>query len=249
LFGLQGPVLPRQRTMLPQSQVMAAHITAGETSGENASKGKHVVVIADLDLFGDQFFVLNERGGDLDGDGVDDIRFDNVTFLLNAIDALSGDAGLVELRGRKSKYRRLDKVDELTKEASDKRNEEIATASAKAEADIKAAQDALDAAVKKINEDASLDETTKAVLLKSAEEAENRRLNAKREAIMRDKVRAMERTESEHLQAVRQVEDWIRVIAVLVPPIPAILLGFLIFLRKRQREQDAIPSSRKRGAR
>ena len=249
LFGLQGPILPRQRTMVPESQVVAAHITGAETSGEAASKGKHAVVIADLDLFGDQFFVLNERGGDLDGDGVDDIRFDNVTFLLNAIDALSGDAGLVELRGRKSKYRRLDKVDELTKEASDKRNEEIATASAKAEADIKAAQDALDAAVKKINEDASLDETTKAVLLKSAEEAENRRLNAKREAIMRDKVRAMERTESEHLQAVRQVEDWIRVIAVLVPPIPAILLGFLIFLRKRQREQDAIPSSRKRGAR
>lgn len=249
LFGLQGPVLPRQRTMVPENQVIAAHITSGETSGENAAKGKHVVVIADLDLFGDQFFVLNERGGDLDGDGVDDIRFDNVTFLLNAIDALSGDAGLVELRGRKSKYRRLDTVDELTKEASDKRNDEIATASAKAEADIKAAQDALDAAVKKINEDASLDETTKAVLLKSAEEAENRRLNAKREVIMRDKVRAMERTESEHLQAVRGVEDWIRVIAVLVPPVPAILLGFLIFLRKRQREQDAIPSSRKRGAR
>ena len=248
LFGLQGPVLPRQRTMLAESQVLAAHVTAGETSGEGASKGKNVVVVADLDLFGDQFFVLNERGGDLDGDGVDDIRFDNVTFLLNAIDALSGDAGLVELRGRKSKYRRLSKVDDLTKAASDKRNEEVASASAKAEADIKAAQDALDAAVKKINDDTSLDETTKAVLLKSAEEAENRRLNAKRELIMRDKVRAMERTESEHLAEVRKVEDWIRVLAVLVPPVPAILLGFFIFLRKRQREQDAIPSSRKRGA-
>lgn len=249
LFGLQGPVLPRARTMSPESQVIAAHVSAGETSGEGASKGKNVVVVADLDLFGDQFFVLNERGGDLDGDGVDDIRFDNVTFLLNAIDALSGDAGLVELRGRKSKYRRLSKVDDLTKAASDKRNEEVASASAKAEADIKAAQDALDAAVKKINDDASLDETTKAVLLKSAEEAENRRLNAKRELIMRDKVRAMERTESEHLAEVRKVEDWIRVLAVLVPPVPAILLGFFIFLRKRQREQDAIPSSRKRGSR
>ena len=249
LFGLQGPVLPRQRSMVTENQVIAAHISSGPASGEGATKGKHVVVIADLDLFGDQFFVLNERGGDLDGDGVDDIRFDNVTFLLNAIDALSGDAGLVELRGRKSKYRRLDKVDELTKNASDKRNDEIAAASAKAEADIKAAQEALDAAVKKINEDASLDETTKAVLLKSAEEAENRRLNAKREQIMRDKVRAMERTESEHLGAVRQVEDWIRVVAVLIPPIPAILLGISIFLRKRKREQDAIPSSRKRGAR
>jgi ABC-2 type transport system permease protein len=248
LFGLQGPVLPRARTMVGTPQVIAARISSGETSGEGASKGKNVVVVADLDMFGDQFFVLNERGGDIDGDGVDDIRFDNVTFLLNAIDTLSGEGGLVDLRGRKSMYRRLSKVDELTKQASDKRNAEVETANANAEADIKAAQDALDAAVKKIDEDASLDEATKQVLLKSAEEAENRRLNVKREQITRDKVRAIERTESEHLQAVREVEDWIRVVAVLVPPIPAIVLGGFIFMRKRRREQASIPSSRKRGA-
>lgn len=250
LFGLQGPVLPRARTMVATPQVIAARITSAEKSGEGegAAKGKNVVVVADLDMFGDQFFVLNERGGDIDGDGVDDIRFDNVTFLMNAIDTLTGEEKLVDLRGRKSMYRRLSKVDELTKQASDKRNTEVEQANAKAEADIASAQSALDAAVKKIDEDKSLDETTKQVLLKSAEEAENRRLNAKREQIGRDKVRAIQRTESEHLQAVREVEDWIRVVAVLIPPIPAIVLGGVIFMRKRRREQASIPSSRKRGA-
>jgi len=250
LFGLQGPMMPPSRTMVAEPQVLAARVRGAATGeGEAATKGKNAIVVADLDLFGDQFFVLNERGGDQDGDGVDEIRFDNVTFLLNAIDTLSGDVGLVDLRGRKSKYRRIDRVDEMTKEASARRNDEIKAASAKAEADIKEAQAALDAAVKKINDDASLDETTKAVLLKSAEEAENRRLNAKREKIQRDKIRAIERTQTEHLAAVRQVEDKIRGLAVLVPPIPAILLGGFIFLRKRRREQDAIPSSRKRGSR
>jgi ABC-2 type transport system permease protein len=244
LFGLQGPMMAPNRTMVAEPQVLAARVSAG---GE--TKTKNVIVIADLDLFGDQFFVLNERGGDQDGDGVDEIHFDNVAFLMNAIDTLSGDVGLVDLRGRKSKYRRIDRVDEMTKEASARRNEEIKTASTTAENDIKEAQAALDAAVKKINDDASLDETTKAVMLKSAEEAENRRLNAKREKIQRDKVRAIERTQTEHLAAVRAVEDKIRGIAVLVPPIPAILLGGIIFLRKRRREQDAIPSSRKRGSR
>jgi len=244
LFGLQGPMMAPNRTMVAEPQVLAARVSAG---GE--TKTKNVIVIADLDLFGDQFFVLNERGGDQDGDGVDEIHFDNVAFLMNAIDTLSGDVGLVDLRGRKSKYRRIDRVDEMTKEASARRNEEIKTASTTAENDIKEAQAALDAAVKKINDDASLDETTKAVMLKSAEEAENRRLNAKREKIQRDKVRAIERTQTEHLAAVRAVEDKIRGLAVLVPPIPAILLGGFIFLRKRRREQDAIPSSRKRGSR
>jgi ABC-2 type transport system permease protein len=248
LFGLQGPILPRQRKMVPESQVMAAHITAGETSGENAAKGKNVIVVADLDIFGDQFFVLNERGGDLDGDGIDDLRFDNVTFLLNAIDALTGDAGLVELRGRKAQYRRMTKMDELTKLADKQRNDEIEAANAKAEAELKGAQEALDAAVKKVQDDTSLDETTKAVLLKSREEAENRRLTVKREQIERAKARALKQTENERDKAVEATRAWVRLLASGLPLLPPIFLGFGIWLRKRWRESDSIPSARKRGA-
>lgn len=248
LFGLQGPVLPRQRKMVPDSQVIAAHVTAGETSGENASKGKNVIVVADLDIFGDQFFVLNERGGDLDGDGIDDLRFDNVTFLLNAIDSLTGDAGLVELRGRKAQYRRMTEMDALTRLADKKRNEEIEAANARAEAELKAAQEALDAAVKKIQDDTSLDETTKAVLLKSREEAENRRLAAKREQIEREKARALKQTENERDKAVESTRAWVRLLASGVPLFPPILLGLVMWLRRRMREAESIPSSRKRGA-
>ncbi|MFZ6179531.1 Gldg family protein [Nannocystis pusilla] len=248
LFGLQGPILPRQRTMSGASEVIAAHITAGETSGEAASKGKNVIVVADLDIFGDQFFVLNERGGDLDGDGIDDLRFDNVTFLLNAIDTLTGDAGLVALRGRKAQYRRMTKMDALTKEADDKRNAEIEAANAKAEVELKGAQEALDVAVKKIQDDASLDETTKAVLLKSREEAENRRLAAKRETIERDKARALKATENERDKAVESVRAKVRLLASTTPLLLPIVLGFGVWLRKRGREAESIPSSRKRGA-
>jgi ABC-2 type transport system permease protein len=248
LFGLQGPILPRQRRLTGQSEVIAARITAGETSGEGGSKGKNVIVVADLDIFGDQFFVLNERGGDLDGDGIDDLRFDNVTFLLNAIDTLTGDAGLVELRGRKAQYRRMTKMDALTKEADDKRNAEIEAANAKAEAELKAAQEALDAAVKKIEDDASLDETTKAVLLKSREEAENRRLAVKREQIERDKARALKATENERDKAVESVRAKVRLLASTTPLLLPIFLGFGVWLRKRGREAESIPSSRKRGA-
>ncbi|HEY8375380.1 MAG TPA: hypothetical protein VIK91_02775, partial [Nannocystis sp.] len=175
-------------------------------------------------------------------------RFDNVTFLLNAIDSLTGDAGLVELRGRKAQYRRMTTMDALTKAADDKRNAEIETANAKAEAELKAAQDALDAAVKKVQDDTSLDETTKAVLLKSREEAENRRLAAKREQIEREKARALKATENERDKAVEAVRARVRLLASALPILPPILLGFAIWMRKRMREAESIPSSRKRGA-
>ncbi|MEZ4384578.1 MAG: Gldg family protein [Nannocystaceae bacterium] len=247
LFGVQGPLPTRQRTMTPEPLVVAARIRGAESSGE-APKARNVIVVADLDMFGDQFFAMHERGGDLDGDGLDDIRFDNVSFLMNAIDALSGDEGLVDLRKRRSMYRRLTRVDDLTKDAREKREDEIQSANAKADAELDQAKAALEAAVKAVNERDDLDETTKAVLLKSAEEAENRRLVAKREVIEREKAKAISKVEVEHVREVDQVQNRIRLIAVLIPPIPALLMGAFIFGRKRRREREAIPSARKKGA-
>ena len=244
LFGVQGPIVPSKRTMTPPV-VQAARIVGPESSGDDA-KGKNVIVVADLDMFGDQFFAMHERGGDIDGDGLDDIRFDNVSFLMNAIDALSGDEGLVDLRKRRAMYRRLTRVDDLTKDARTKREEAIQAANTTAETSLKEAQAALDAAVKAVNERSDLDQTTKAVMLKSAEEAENRRLAAKREAVARDKAKAIAKVEAEHLREVDAVQNEIRLMAVLLPPIPALFLGAIIFGRKRRREREAIPNARKK---
>lgn len=103
LFGINGPLPPRNRTPITgKNHVLAARITGGGGGeGENAAKPRNVVVIADLDLFGNLFFQMHERGGDIDDDGLDDMRFDNVPFLLNVIDSLAGDDRFIELRKRR----------------------------------------------------------------------------------------------------------------------------------------------------
>ncbi len=248
LFGLAGPMPARTPGISDgTSRVIGARVAGEGGSGEDV-KPRDVVVLADLDLFGDQFFAMHERGGDLDGDGIDDVRFDNVTFLLNIIDSLAGDDGLVELRKRRPRYRRLSRVDEITKDARDRREEEVRKANEEANEELNKAKQALEARVKEINEREDLDETTKAVMLKSAEEAENRRLNANTETIEREKARKIARSQTELLRAVDREQNAIRLVAVLAPPIPALLLGFYIFGRKRRRENDAIPADRKRGA-
>ncbi len=248
LFGVSGPIIPRTRTIDGIQHVVGARVAGAATSGEE-SKPRNVIVLADLDIFGDQFFAFHERGGDIDGDGLVDIRFDNVMFLLNAIDSLAGDESLVNLRKRRSKYRRLTTIDELTKEAVDQKEDEVKKASERAEAEIAQAKSALEAKVKEIQEREGVDETTKAVLIQSAEDAENRRLNAKTERIEREKARAITRAEAELARKVDDQQNMVRLFAVLVPPIPALLLGGLIFGRRRRRERDAIPAARKkRGA-
>jgi ABC-2 type transport system permease protein len=197
-------------------------------------------------MFADTFFSFHERGGDLDGDGLIDLRFDNVTFLLNAIDDLLGDSRFIELRKRQTEFRRLGKVDDMTEAANLDRQDRIKAANDEAKQQLEAAQKALDEAVTAIKAKTDLDETTKQIMIRSAEEAENRRLQAQTEQIEREKAKSVDKIRADHARAIDEVRDRIRVFAILLPPIPAILLGLFIFYRKRRRESATIPDSRKR---
>jgi ABC-2 type transport system permease protein len=117
-----------------------------------------------------------------------------------------------------------------------------------ADAELDTAQQALDAAVKAIRDRSDLDETTKAIMIKSVEAAENRRLQAKREQIELEKARKTGRIELEHSRKVDEVRDRIRLMAVLLPPVPALLMGAWIVARRRRRERETIPESRRQGA-
>lgn len=265
LAGIQGPVMPRKRGAITgEKYVLGARVTGdlpseggdedngtgGGTGEETAKSGKKldVVVLSDLDMFADSFFSFHEQGGDIDGDGLIDIRFDNVTFLLNCIDSLSGDERFIDLRKRQPQFRRLDEVDDYTKEAREERERQVAAANDEAQRELDEAQASLQKVVDEIRARSGIDERTKAVMLRSAEEAENRRLAVKQDRIEREKEKTMVKIERDHLRAVDAVQDRIRVAAILIPPIPALIMGFVIFGRRRQRESSVIPASRKRGA-
>jgi ABC-2 type transport system permease protein len=246
LFGLQfRGVPPDYYRLAPQEGL--DHLNLGvRVSGGGGGSNINAIVLSDLDMFADSFFSFHERGGDLDGDGLIDMRFDNVTFLLNAIDSLLADTRFIDLRKRQPEFRRLTKVDEMTKTANENRQTELKKASEAAEEKIKTAQAALDEAVARIRAETGTDERTKEIKIRAAEEAENRRLQAQTEQIERDKAKEIDRVKAEHARAVDEVRDQIRVAAVLAPPIPAILFGIVVFWRKRRRETATIPESRKR---
>jgi ABC-2 type transport system permease protein len=270
LFGLQGPFPPRTAPRkLGENVVLAAQINAegktetvsapepneaakeGEAAPAPASTTKtvgarNVIVLSDLDMFSDLFFSYHERGGDVDGDGLIDIRFDNVTFLLNCFDSLMGDERFIELRKRQPGFRRLLRVDEATEDARIEREKEISLANREAEERLAEAQKELDAKVDAIRQRQGLDETTKAIMMKQQEEAENRRLKIEQEKIEREKERHVSRVENEHMKRVDEVQNAIRLSAVLLPPLPAIGMGLWVFARRRRREAMNIPASRRK---
>jgi len=247
LFGLTpNPAPPNPSPPTGEKHVIGARITGGgvASEAEGTIKDRNLVVLADLDLFSNQFFQLRDQGPDVDGDGLVDLRFDNVPFLLNLVDSLAGDDRFIELRKRQPKFRRLTWVDEQTEDARATLEKERTKANENAKKEIDEAQKALDEAVAAIKGRTDLDEQTKEVMAVSAQEAESRRLQVKEDKIQREKAKAINRIETDHKRKIDEVQDRVRILAVVLPPVPALLLAGLIFARRRRRESESIPKRR-----
>ena len=75
----------------------------------------NVVLVADVEMVSDIFFRWREQGS-IPGQEIN-FDFDNVTFVLNALDALAGDDRFLELRKRRPQHRTLERFDAHTLEA------------------------------------------------------------------------------------------------------------------------------------
>jgi ABC-2 type transport system permease protein len=72
------------------------HVLAASIQGKGSAGPLNAIVIADADLMSEQFFELRRHG-------VENLNFDNVTFLLNCVDRLAGDPSFIALRKRRPK--------------------------------------------------------------------------------------------------------------------------------------------------
>src|SRR6185503_18692667 len=92
----------------------------------------NAVIVADVDLMGEQFFEFRRRG-------IENLNFDNVTFLLNSVDQLAGDTSFIALRKRRPKHRTLEAVEARTRAYESQRLEGMRQAEATADARLKEA--------------------------------------------------------------------------------------------------------------
>ena len=146
-FGMGGGPNPFRSLYYQPSQgepfVLAAHITGKPRESMTGSQ-INVVLVADAEMVNDMFFEMRERGTMPGQDIVFD--FDNVTFALNALDALAGgDSNFMELRKRRPQHRTLARFDRQTAEARK-------SSAAATEKDRKEHDDAIRNVVKELEE-------------------------------------------------------------------------------------------------
>ena len=190
-----------------------------------------MIVVADLDFVGDQFFAIREQapGG---------LNFDNVTFFLNAIDTLVGDDSFIELRSRRARHRTLERVEAQTAAFIDQRTQDEQEAERDAEEALTQAQARLNDRVAELQSRDDIDAQAMQIMVRNLERVENRRLEVLSTNIEAEKQTAIRGSRETMESQIRQIQTTIKTFAILLPPIPVLLMGVVILVRRQRRERE-----------
>ena len=224
---------------LPHHPDDAVHAIAARVHGKDKAD-PNVVFVADVDLITDWFFDTRLQNADL--------RFDNVTFVLNAVDVLAGDKTYLDLRSRRAEPNTLSRVEAATapiRKRQKERGQQIDEQKTEKRAAIKRRFDARRA---EIAADKDLTERAKAEQAKVVELNESLQLAVADQRLEDEANERKEQSKSEAERRSREVQNEFRLAAVLLPPILPIVLGIGVLLTRWAAERREIDPGRTRRA-
>ena len=194
------------------------------------------IVIMDLDLIGEQFFEMRRRK-------IENLNFDNITFVLNCVDELAGDGAYIPLRKRRAEHRTLARLEQQASDFISRSQKESRQAEDEAKETLEKAQKSLNDKVAAIEKDKDLDEQTRRIKVSTVERIESRRFEVEKAAIEDDKRRKIQESRANMQQSIRAIENRVRVGAIVAAPLPAILLAVFLFgIRSGRENQGANPN-------
>ena len=198
----------------------------------------NLVVVADVDFASQQFFDIRRIGAG-------GLNFDNVTFFLNVMDVLAGDESFIALRSKRVRYRTLETVERQTLAYTQQRVTDEDAAEQEAQAALDQARRRLTARVDEVRQRTDLDEQTRMIMVRNLEELENRRFETLKTNIEAEKEARIQASKEMMEGQIRLIQNTIKNLAALLPPVPVFLLGVFIFVRRRRRENEAAAAARR----
>ena len=226
---------------------------AGSEAGKPPEPGRPIraLLVADVDLLDGRIFGLRNRPDEVFG-----LDFDNVEFVLNALDELAGDDRFVAIRKRKPKHRTLERIEDAVASARDEADEKRAKFIEDFDKAEREANESMQTEIgefeKKIREleaqgDADPQAAMQAVQqLASRQRLAQRRLDTKIEKLKSKRDADVATTERKLEADIRREQDRQKWLAVLLPPIPPLVVAFLVFFRRRALEREGVARSRLR---
>ena len=190
-------------------------------------------------MISDFFFVERNRGNL-------QFEFDNVSFVLNAVDSLVGDTSFIDLRSRRAKHRTLTRVESQKRVFLEAANKAESESDAEAKAEMAKRREELGNRVKEIQENESLDPIAKNQMLEQAQQAEQQRFSLAEAQIEHRKNDQIRKIRAQTNRQIKSLESRIRGWAVWLPAVPAICMGLLVFLQRAREEKRNLVKTRRR---
>ena len=214
-----------------------------ETRGPVEKTQIKAVVVSDIDCLGDAFFEIRARG-EQNVPNFSDLDFQNVAYVLNALDYLAGDERYIEIRKRSRPHRVLTKIEEATKQSREEFREVIDDARTEINDKKQAAEQEMNAQLDEIRNNPDLSGPEKARLLEQVGIRANRKFQRDVDRLDKQLNREITQTQRKLEKVVRGVQDQYKFYAVVLPPILPILLGILVYFHRQQAEREGVAKTR-----
>ncbi len=204
----------------------------------------NAVVVSDIDCLSDVFFTIREMGEE--EDAIVQWNFQNVAFVLNALDSLAGDDRFLDVRKRTRNHRILEKIEEATEEyrdlAADNREKFID----EAKAQINGVQEEFTKKIAEIEANPNLESLEKSQRIEQARILFSRSRDVRIAKLEAERDRQIRQSERDLAAKVRGVQDFYKLSAVLLPPVLPILLALLVYFHRRENEREGVAKTRLR---
>jgi ABC-type uncharacterized transport system involved in gliding motility auxiliary subunit len=202
-----------------------------------------VTLVSDIDCLADEIFYIRTLGRD---NPAMDIKFDfdNVPFVLNILDELTGDRRFIEIRKHRPKYRSLERIERETNEAKknvEKVREETMKKFEKFKKDTQEEIDKKSRDITSRGEEDSRNLTGEWLMtINSAQQKFKRDV----EILALDNQRQIENAERDQQDRLNEVQLLYKLLAVLLPPILPLFVALSVFVYRRRLEREGVASSR-----
>jgi ABC-2 type transport system permease protein len=225
-----------------------------KNTSAGGSGGINAIYVTDIDLLSSQFVQMRNEPNQM----IARFRFDNVPFVCNLIDAVGSENRFLEIRKRKPKHSTLRMVEYRAAKAREEQQEEDDKKQAeydKAVKDADAEKDKTIAEFKKIVDEiqqaqirgeqidpAKFQAATMQLAMK--QRTAERRAEVQKTSLARARDKELDRIERERDSEIQKIQNDYKLQATVFPPILPLLVGLVVWARRRIREREGVSRTR-----
>jgi ABC-type transport system involved in multi-copper enzyme maturation permease subunit/ABC-type uncharacterized transport system involved in gliding motility auxiliary subunit len=223
--------------------VIAASISGSVQDGNQSTQLK-VILVADLDVLADPFYNIRSQGPDSSFP----LDVDNVTFSLNLIDQLASENSLLDIRNRRRQHRTLVEFEKNIEKAREVASKTITEAEESIQNVLREEQRKLNEALASVqkNNQGSMTQGQFMQVLQTEAAKLNKNMERRQRELRKEANTKIKSAERDRDTLIKEKEELVQFMSVLLPPIPLLIIALLVFIKKKTAEIQGATASRVR---